>query len=152
MKKFILIPLVLLFLVGVYFLVGTKKATVTNQIPQISTDIFLPLLNENVKAMEDENIDLYMKAVHPSSPSYAQSRKQAEELFAKYDLDVNLDSIKVISATNDEIVIEVVQTTKRIGGAEDFKNTKTTARHTLRKDGDTWKIYSTAIQDIGYIN
>lgn len=149
MKKYFLILFVPLVIFGSYYFVNLKKPS---QLTQISTNLFLPLLNENAKAMNEENIDLYMRALHPNSPSYAGAKQQASDLFAKYDINVTLDSVKVISATENEIIVEVVQTSKRVGGGEDYKDTKVTAAHTLTKYEGTWKIYSTVIKDINYLN
>ena len=59
--------------------------------------------------------------------------------------------MKVTEETDLEAKIEFVQITSKLKGPE-FKNNKATGVHTLKKDGDSWKIYSTEMTDVQFLN
>ncbi|HEX9252481.1 MAG TPA: hypothetical protein VF870_09575, partial [Ignavibacteriaceae bacterium] len=69
----------------------------------------------------------------------------------RYDLNYKIENIKVLEQNDNEAKVEFTQVTTKIKGP-DFKNNKTTGIHTLRKDGDSWKIYSTEMTNVEFLN
>jgi competence protein ComGC len=61
-----------------------------------------------------------------------------------------LEKVKLIEEKGNEAKVEFVQITTKIKGPE-FKNNQTTGIHTLKKDGDSWKIFSTEVTDLKFL-
>ena len=116
-------------------------------------DYYTPesVVEANAKYMNEEKYDEAMNTIHKDSPSYPASEIMIKQLFERYDLNYKIVSMKVIEDNNSEAKIEFVQITTKLNGPE-FKNNKATGIHRLKKDGDSWKIYSTQMTDIQSIN
>lgn len=104
----------------------------------------------NLKYMNEEKFDEAMNTIYKDSPSYPASEIMIKQIFQHYDLNYKIVSMKVIEDNDSEAKIEFIQITTKINGPE-FKNNKATGIHTLKKDGDSWKIYSTEMKDIQYL-
>src|SRR5688572_25482096 len=59
-------------------------------------------LEENLQAMQREDLDGVMATIHPAAPDVGEIRGGIEELFAKYDLKLDLRDLKIVNATPDE--------------------------------------------------
>ncbi len=116
-------------------------------------DYYTPesVVEANAKYMNEEKYDEAMNTIHKDSPSYPASEIMIKQLFERYDLNYKIVSMKVLEDNNSEAKIEFVQITTKLNGPE-FKNNKSTGIHRLKKDGDSWKIYSTQMTDIQSIN
>jgi hypothetical protein len=116
-------------------------------------DYYTPesVIEANAKYMNEENFDEVMNTIYKDSPSYALSEVMIKKLFEIYDLNYNITSMKVIEDNDSEAKIEFTQITTKINGPE-FKNNKSTGIHTLKKDGDSWKIFSTKMNDVQILN
>lgn len=116
-------------------------------------DYYTPesVIEANLKYMNEEKYDEALNTIHKDSPSYPASETMIKQLFERYDLNYKIVSMKVLEDNDAEARIEFVQLTTKINGPE-FKNNKATGIHTLKKDGDSWKIYSTEMTDIQPIN
>lgn len=109
------------------------------------------LIEANAAYMNDEDLEAVMTTVDPKSPSYDGVEAMAKQIFERYDLNYKIENIKVLEQNDKEAKVEFTQVTTKIKGP-DFKNNKTTGIHTLRKDGDSWKIYSTEMTNVEFLN
>ena len=109
------------------------------------------VIESNAKYMNEEKFDEAMNTIHKDSPAYPATESMLKQLFERYDLNYKVVSMKVTEETNVEAKIEFVQITSKLKGPE-FKNNKATGIHTLKKDGDSWKIYSTEMTDVQFLN
>lgn len=109
------------------------------------------VIKANAEFMNEKNLKGMMSTIHPESPNYPAVESMAERIFKLYDLKYTIESIKVLEENNDEAKVEYIQLTKKIKGPE-FKDNRTIGIHTLRKDGNSWKIYSTKMTSITFIN
>lgn len=116
-------------------------------------DYYTPesVIEANAKYMNEEKFDEAMNTIHKDSPAYPATESMLKQLFDRYDLDYKVLSMKVIQETETDAKIEFVQITSKLKGPE-FKNNKATGVHTLKKDGDSWKIYSTEMTDVQFLN
>lgn len=112
-------------------------------------DFYTPesVIEANLKYMNEEKYDEVMNTIHKDSPSYPASEIMIKQLFERYDLHYKIESMKVLEDNNSEAKIEFVQVTQKLNGPE-FKNNKATGIHIVKKDGDSWKIYSTEIKEV----
>jgi uncharacterized protein YchJ len=109
------------------------------------------LIKANAAYMNEEDLEAVMTTVHPKSPSYPATETMAKQIFERYDLNYKIENIKVLEQNDKEAKVEFTQITTKIKG-KDFKNNKTTGIHTLRKDGNSWKVYSTEMTNVEFLN
>jgi len=109
------------------------------------------LINANADYMNEEDLEAVMTTVHPKSPSYEGTEAMAKQIFELYDLNFKIESIKVLEQNDKEAKVEFTQVTTKITG-NDFKNNKATGIHTLRKDGNSWKVYSTEMTNVEFLD
>lgn len=139
MKKLILKTFVLLSIV---FLISCSSKK--------NYDTPEALVNANADFMNLEDFDGVMSTIHPQSPSYEMTEKMVKKIFEVYDLNYKIESLKVLEQNDKEAKVEFIQVTTKLKGP-DFKNNKTTGVHTLKMDGDSWKIFSTEVQDLEFL-
>jgi hypothetical protein len=109
------------------------------------------LINANAEYMNEEDLGGVMTTVHPKSPNYAATEAMAKQIFDRYDLNYKIENIKVLEENDKEAKVEFTQVTTKIKG-KDFKNNKATGIHTLKKDGDSWKVYSTEMVNVEFLD
>lgn len=108
------------------------------------------MLADNCAALNAEDVDGYMAAIDPDSPSYKSTRKDAEELFENYNLTATIENASIVMPFegSDEAEATVTETMCRREGDEEGKSftaVETVLRHSLvRKDG-RWFIASTVV-------
>ncbi|AFH50444.1 Hypothetical protein IALB_2741 [Ignavibacterium album JCM 16511] len=107
-------------------------------------------IEANAKFMNEEDFDGVMSTIHPESPSYSTTEKLVKKIFDTYDLSYKLEKVKLIEKNGNEAKVEFVQLTTKIKGPE-FKNNRTYGIHTLKLDGDSWKIFSTEVTDLKFL-
>jgi len=109
------------------------------------------LINANAEYMNEEDLEGVMTTVHPKSPNYAATEAMAKQIFDRYDLNYKIENIKVLEENDKEAKVEFTQVTTKVKG-KDFKNNKATGIHTLKKDGDSWKVYSTEMVNVEFLD
>ena len=109
------------------------------------------LIKANAEYMNEEDLEGVMTTVHPKSPNYAATEAMAKQIFDRYDLNYKIENIKVLEENDKEAKVEFTQVTTKIKG-KDFKNNKATGIHTLKKDGDSWKVYSTEMVNVEFLD
>lgn len=137
MKNIALILLIIL----VVFACSSKKEYKTPE----------SLIKANAEYMNEEDLEGVMTTVHPKSPNYAATEAMAKQIFDRYDLNYKIENIKVLEENDKEAKVEFTQVTTKIKG-KDFKNNKATGIHTLKKDGDSWKVYSTEMVNVEFLD
>jgi PBP1b-binding outer membrane lipoprotein LpoB len=91
-----------------------------------------------MKAAEEEDMELLMSTISENGGSYALVKETYERMFEIYDLDYEVEKMTVIESSNKKVVIEVVQTTRKISGPK-FNDSRITATHTLVKENGEFK-------------
>ena len=109
------------------------------------------VLKTNLQANEEEDWGKVEQTLHPGMAGKAETQVMSLALFKTYDLDYEIESSEILYNDSSQIIVRTVQTTKKISGP-DFKNNRITMKHELRKDGDSWKIYNSMVENIEYLN
>ena len=109
------------------------------------------VIEANAKYMNEENFDGVMNTIHKESPDYPATEAMIKKIFEVYDLSYKTVSMRVIEETDTEAKVQFEQITTKLAGPE-FRNNKISGIHTLKKDGDSWKIYSTQMENVEYID
>jgi len=131
----------ILMIISVIFACSSKKEYETPE----------SLIKANAEYMNEEDLEGVMTTVHPKSPNYAATEAMAKQIFDRYDLNYKIENIKVLEENDKEAKVEFTQVTTKIKG-KNFKNNKATGIHTLRKDGDSWKVYSTEMVNVEFLD
>jgi len=111
----------------------------------------ISIVQENIKAMNEKDLDRAMATVDEQSPSYDQTKQVAKKLFEMFELKYELANVRVISQTEDEARVGCIQTTKKVSGPG-FRDNRIDFIHTLRKVDGRWKIYYSNVQKLDYLN
>jgi hypothetical protein len=109
------------------------------------------VIQANIDYMNTENLDGVLSTIHPDSPSYKITEDIAKKLFQLYDLKYTLEKIEVTDDNGQQATVNFTQLTTKINGPE-FRNDRIKGKHIVRKDGDSWKIYSTQVLDTEFLN
>jgi hypothetical protein len=109
------------------------------------------VIQTNIDYMNTEDLDGVMSTIHPDSPSFKTTENLAKQLFKIYDLNYKIEKLEVINENNQEATVNFTQLTTKISGPQ-FKNNRIQGVHIVRKDGDSWKLYSTKILNTEFLN
>jgi len=108
------------------------------------------VIEANAKYMNEENLEKVMGTIYKDSPAYQTSEMLIQKLFEVYDLNYKIIDMKVLEDNGSEAKVEFTQITTKISGP-DFKDNKSTGIHLLKKEDDSWKIFSTQLNDVQYL-
>ncbi|WP_128896551.1 copper amine oxidase N-terminal domain-containing protein [Longirhabdus pacifica] len=103
------------------------------------------VIENNVKASEDEDIEAFMDTIHEQAPTYDMLEQQAKFMFATYDLKYSLEENVLVYVDEDEgeAYVYTVSTTSKLDGPP-FTDARTKAILVLQKNEENeWKIVST---------
>lgn len=127
-------------------------------LPKAATSVPTPaewqifaVLHENIDAMNNRSISRYMATVHPDSAAYSMTEDALRESFATFQLQSSIGELEVVKQTSTLIEVSFVITTRKISGPA-FRNNQVYGIMTLKKDGDTWKIYKQKTDEVIYID
>ena len=108
-------------------------------------------IEHNRAAAQNEDVKTFMDTLDPESPLYAASRQIMHNLVQQYDLNYEILTVKVVKKTNTEAKVRVTMVTKKVSGPE-FRDNRMIAVNDLVKRNGKWKISSTTIEQITYLN
>lgn len=116
---------------------GSEEAE-ENVVPE--DEALFAVLEANLEALTENDLDAYMETIHSESPLYDTTRTTIDQL-SVYTLDMELFDLVVEEKSEEEATISYKQTTMKVDGP-DFMNNETHGVHVLRPDDGAWKIYS----------
>jgi hypothetical protein len=111
-------------------------------------------VEENLTYSQQENLEKYMDTLYLSDKEAEFTRQQTKELFDNTDLDYKFESFKVKEFNKTTAKVEVVQITKakKINKGFQFRDNKTTSIHTLKRHDNKWKLSSTELVKVEYLD
>ncbi|MGB5849247.1 MAG: hypothetical protein WBH40_12210, partial [Ignavibacteriaceae bacterium] len=110
---------------------------------EIIKNEILRVLQQNLDATQNEEVAAVLETIHEDSPQLSSTQAGMEYVFKNYDLKYELEDVKFISITNEEVRAIYQQTTKVVRGAG-LASTRSIGIHTLMKSKDgNWKIFGT---------
>ena len=104
----------------------------------------------NLRATQAENTAAILATVHPKSPSRALVSRALSQLFARYDLRYQMLSFTYVGRDEDYAVARVKQKTTKVAGPA-FRDNVLDCLQIFRKDGDGWKLWTSANLEITYV-
>jgi hypothetical protein len=100
------------------------------------------LIEWNLYYARIEDMNGYMWTLHPASPVYSETQTQMAVMFREFDLAYDVEQWELISINSEEARVRVVQATRKLAGAQPFRDNRLEVIHTLRKDSEgEWKLY-----------
>ena len=109
------------------------------------------VVKTNVHAMAKRNVNLVLDTIHPESPILASTKDMLTYMFARLQLRYTLQQIEVKEVKLGEAKVEVLQVTQKLSGNAAFRDNRIRLLHTLKRDGQKWKIYSSEALMIEYL-
>lgn len=109
------------------------------------------LVKNNAALFVKEDLVGYIATLDPESPEIADTKAMMAELFSKYDLKINIESVRVLKVNEDKADVEVDQVTEKVTGG-DFRNNRVKIVHHLKKINGAWKIYGSDTIRIEYFD
>ncbi|MBP0012483.1 MAG: hypothetical protein J7540_14120 [Roseofilum sp. SID2] len=110
------------------------------------------LLDENLNAINAENVERYMNTMHPDSPQWEITRQTVLSSIDLVDLRYEFNDWEIVELTGDKAQIMATQTTTKIGGDAQFRDNRLIILHTLKKYKGEWKFWTSEIQSIEFLN
>lgn len=110
------------------------------------------VIQENLRAMEQEKVDAVMATIHPRAAAYQSTQEFARMMFEEVDVKYQLSDLKVVSATPEEARVSFVQRMEKAGGPGEFRDNIVHGVHLLRPDQGKWKIYGTVSVKVTDLN
>lgn len=107
-------------------------------------DAIKKVVQDNITAMNEENLDKYMATIDMNSSVAENTRDMLKNLFSVYDLKSEIQDIKVKNLTDTTADVECVQITKKINGPE-FMNNKISILHHMKKINGEWKFSTSEV-------
>jgi hypothetical protein len=103
------------------------------------------------KALNEENVEDYMATIDPNSPAFQPTKDLIPQAFANTDLKYVMDEFDVINISDNTAEVRVVQTTTKIR-APQFRDNRMIFIHSFKKSNGTWKMFSSDVQKIEFLN
>ena len=110
------------------------------------------LLDANIQAYQEEDLDRVMNTMHPNSPSNSEVKQISEYAFEYYDISYEKNSFEVVSLSDSDAIVRITQTARTMQSS-DFKNNRTTSLQTLKKYNGQWKFFGfIGVENVEYLN
>ena len=101
------------------------------------------VIKTNLHAWGTENMALLRSTTHSESPLLETNTLMAKHLFDNFKLRYTQLKATPIKADEEEAQVEIIQSTEKMEGIPAFRNNVQYFIHTLRKENNDWKLYST---------
>lgn len=103
----------------------------------------MSVLRANIKAAENEDINGFMRTIHPDSPAFESTRSFMKQAFAEYDFSYEIVEANVLEVSGDVARVSYIQITRKKSGPDAIADNQMQGEHILKKTDGRWKIYST---------
>jgi hypothetical protein len=114
-------------------------------------DEIVAAVRANIDAVNSRDLNAVIAAIHPESPGLRDMKNTAEDLFKKFELRSTLKEIAIESVAGDEAKVRFSQMTEKLSGPG-FQDNRVDGVHTLRRHNGEWKLYSTEVTNIVYLD
>ncbi|MDM5153010.1 hypothetical protein QUF88_03590 [Bacillus sp. DX1.1] len=100
------------------------------------------VISEQVKAINQKEIDDYMKTYSKKINAYDAIKEENEILFDEYDVKIKMDRMQVLSINDKYATIETKTTAKNKDRSTDYTDNVVKMRYVLEKEKNKWVITS----------
>jgi hypothetical protein len=113
--------------------------------------IFQQVFTKHLQALNQENLGNYLATLDLKSPNYPTAKTSTIKLFKDYDLKYELKAVDVISMGQQDAVVKLTATVKKLKGGE-FTDSQMVTINNVRKTNGQWRIYDTQVENISPLN
>jgi hypothetical protein len=138
----------LLLAASVFLLIGCDKFSRKSD---NTADPVFAVINAQIKALNKRDAAGAMAVMHPEAPNLAAIRESTFQITAAADLLYVVQNMTLESTTDAEARVRFTQLTQKISGPE-FRNNRVIGIHTLRKYQGAWRLYSTEVVKIEFLD
>lgn len=92
-----------------------------------------------------------MATIDPKSPGFELTKNAIAQSFSIYDLNYVMNKFDVATISGNTAIVTVDQTTTKIRGPQ-FRNNRMVLKHLFNKYNGKWKMFSSEIQKVEYLN
>lgn len=133
------------------FFPSINRVTESEPDSNIESEI-IKVLEGNIKALENENMDEYMSKVytHAEQTTFAEIKKMLSDIFEDFDLAYELRDFEFLSISEQEVKVRVTQITTLVEG-ENFRDNESIFIHTLKPQKEEWKFFDSEVESIKYL-
>lgn len=110
------------------------------------------LIDENLNALNAENVERYMNTMHPDSPQFEITEQTVIYSTEFFDLNYEINDWEIIEMDDDKAQIRASQTTTKVAGEGLFRDNYIVVIHTLKKYKGEWKFWTSEIQTVEFLN
>ena len=97
----------------------------------------------HMEALNQEDLAGALRLVHPDSPMRSAAEKTLRWMFETYALTHELESVRVLEASGDEMFVHTVQAMRKTDGPK-LADVRSESIHTLRRLANgQWRLYAT---------
>jgi ketosteroid isomerase-like protein len=111
----------------------------------------LEVVRAQTDALNREDLEAMLATIDPESPAYDRTKEMTGESFRLFELRYTNEKLTLESVSTDEARVRATQLTERISGPA-FRNNRIEAVHVLKKRNGVWKISTTELIDIKYLD
>lgn len=137
-----------LLAISVFSLIGCDKFSRKSD---PVADAAFAVIHAQIKALNKRDAAGAMALMHPDAPGLATIRESTFQIASAADLLYVVQNLALESADETEAKIRFTQTTQKISGPE-FRNNRVIGIHTLRKHQGAWKLYSTEVVKVEFLD
>lgn len=113
-----------------------------------STAVFTELLEDSAKMVEDENLEGYMKMIGGTEKERAETRESAKLMMEKFDVDIQMEDVKVLEQTDTTAKVQVTAIIKDVNKSSELKDSRTVAVHEFSFVDGQWLFVSEETQSV----
>jgi ketosteroid isomerase-like protein len=116
-------------------------------------DAALNMIDWNLYYLSIEDLNGVMWTIHEDSPGRADTMSMTQMMFDEFSIAYDVIESELQSIDANTAKVRVIQVTRKISGEQPFRDNRLEAIHTLRKSKDgNWKIYSSEVMNVEYLN
>ena len=116
-----------------------------------SKTAILKVLHTNSESFKTESVEQMLSTISIKCPSYEPTKKLMSDLFKTYDLEVTVLQREVLAIHQDRAEVKELIRVKKKAGTKAFQDNETLTKSVLIHDETGWKLCSTSILDIKYL-
>ena len=130
----------------------TSQSIQTGSIAAKTSQAIMRVLQRNSDSFKTENIEQMLSTISQKCPAYAPTKKMMTDLFKAYDLEVSVLTREILTVHQDKAEVKELIRVKKKVGVQAFQDNETLTKSTLIHDETGWKLCSTEILNVKYLN
>ncbi|MCT7948968.1 hypothetical protein NG798_04140 [Ancylothrix sp. C2] len=124
----------------------------TKQSQQTDRQAIQALINRQLKATNEENLQGIRDTYHPNSSEMDKMEPLLQQIFKAADIKTEVNKTEFLKISANEAIVRLTLTGRKIRGPQEFRNNRSVVRCNLQKYNGQWKFYSSQLEKIEYLD